>query len=288
MDNSNPTIKTNETNNEADNENSNKNKWRSPLQKYKEYRARKRIERERALLLREERMNEDLERYLMEMEDQRCWLAFQLNHINFQRIKKKEAIQRIQRKELEKIKIEEDEHMKENGLTFFQGNIKNYKRWQQSPAKHLDFNGHSGPVLACKLSPCLEYLLSASDDKTLRIWSMFNGECLKVLKGHMKVVNDCDFHPAFKMFRKEICIVSGSGDGTLKLWNSADQVPVSTIYAHDQSVYRCAFSPCGNTILSCSEDMTIRTWNFPEGYNLFIYQAHSSPVTSIRFSLSGR
>jgi hypothetical protein len=62
-----------------------------------EHRTRLRLERERMLLLREERMREDLERFLMESEDRSVWVVVQLNSLNHIRMKKKAVLMRIRR-----------------------------------------------------------------------------------------------------------------------------------------------------------------------------------------------
>jgi WD40 repeat protein len=134
----------------------------------------------------------------------------------------------------------------------------------------------------------MTFLISTSEDKTIKIWSVITGECLKTLVGHGRVVNDADFHPTFKMYSKDVSILSCSGDGTLRLWNSSDEDAVCTVYGHNQAVYRCSFAPDGKTFISCSEDKTVRVWSFPEGYNVFVYKGHNSPVVSVRYSSSGR
>lgn len=266
-----------------------KSKYRSPLMKYVEYRTKKKEEYERVMLLRDERMVEDLERYLMEIEEERSWIVLQLNHLNYQRIRKTEIINRIRKAERTKEERDEEENMKENGLFFFQGNVQSYRRWQNSPAKFKDFLGHKSSVTSCKFSMCLKYILSCSDDNTMKLWTVDNAECIKTYIGHTKVVNDSAFHPTlFKLHSQACSIISCSGDGTIRFWNTSINAPVVTIFGHQNAVYRCSFSPDGNTVISCSEDKTIRTWNFPEGYNLFTYRGHQAPVISVKYSYSGK
>jgi WD40 repeat protein len=263
-------------------------RWMNPVKIYRAYLKRKKLEKEKALLLREERMNEDLERYLMEIEEHRCWVVFQLKHLNYERMKKKEQLNKIIRKEKDARQKDEEEWDKETGLSYFLGSVQSYKRWQNSPAKYLDYTGHQGAVTACKLSFCLNYMISCSEDKTIKLWNIESGECLKTLAGHVKIVNDAALHKEFKMFRRNASIISGSSDGTLKIWNSSDTNPLLTLYGHKNAVHRVDFAPDGKSIISCSEDHTIRTWCFPEGYNLYVYKGHTSGVLSVRFSGSGR
>ncbi|RYH11919.1 hypothetical protein EON65_38525 [archaeon] len=263
-------------------------RWKNPIKVYLARKAHRKLEREQALLLREEKMNEDLERYLMQIEEHRCWVAFQLGHLNFERMKKRQVINKLTKRENERSAKEQEEWEKENGLSYFLGSVESYKKWQNSPAKYLDYTGHIGAVTTTKFSPCMQYMLSCSEDKTIRLWSIETGECIKTLTGHTKVVNDADFHTDFKMFRRHAGIISCSGDNTLKVWNGSDTNALSTLYGHTSAVYRVAFSPDCKTIVSCSEDRTVRTWCFPEGYCLFVYKGHSSGVTALRFSASGR
>lgn len=48
------------------------------------------------------------------------------------------------------------------------------------------------------------FLCSASDDKTLKLWDLVSGKCLKTLKGHSNYVFCCNFNPQSNL------IVSGS------------------------------------------------------------------------------
>jgi hypothetical protein len=246
------------------------------------------MRRERRLLQREETMREDLERYLMEMEDRSAWVTYQLNNVNYVRLKKKEIVAKIARKEKEKEEREHHEAMRENGLSFFKGAIKDYKKWQNSGAKHLEFAGHEGSVSSCKLSKCNGYLFSCSEDKTAMMWDLDSGQCMKTYVGHTKILNDCDIHINFERYTRNLSLLTCSGDGTLRLWNGIDTNAQVVIKGHSQAVYRCSFSPNGRAIVSCSEDKTIRTWMYPEGYLLYVFTGHMSPVTTVRYSPTGR
>lgn len=260
---------------------------RNPIKLLQEYRTKKKIARERKLLQREETMKEDLERFLMEVEDRCAWVTYQLNNVNYVRLKKKEQIERINRREKEKDDKAKFESLKENGLSFFKGSIKDYKKWQNSGAKHLEFNGHEGSVSSCKLSRCNGYILSCSEDKTAMLWDLDSMQCLKTYIGHTKIVNDCDLHLNFERYTRNLSILTCSGDGTLRLWNGIDTNAQVIIRGHTQAVYRCSFSPNGKCMVSCSEDKSIRTWLYPEGYLLYVYNGHTSPVTTVRFSPTG-
>jgi WD40 repeat protein len=242
----------------------------------------------RSKRLKDEVMRQDLERFLMEIEERHSWVAYELNDINFLRMKRAEIAAAIVRVETSKIKSLQFKLSQETGLSFFRGNIVSNKRPQNSAAKHLDFSGHIAPINSCKLSKCLQYILSCSTDKTARLWLVKTGKTVLTYSGHSKKVNDCDFHPDFQFNQRLSCIVTCSGDSTIRFWNSHTEHTVKILEGHTEPVYGICFSPNGHSIVSCSEDCSVRTWSFPEGFQLYVFSGHTAPVSTVQFSPSGR
>ena len=53
-------------------------------------------------------------------------------------------------------------------------------------------SGHTGAVNSISVSPGGEYVLTASDDQTVRVWSMKSGKTVRELLGHAdKVSRSC-------------------------------------------------------------------------------------------------
>lgn len=254
-------------------------------------RARKKREKEenvKRLLDRNETMNQDLERFLMEIEERDSWVACELNEANHLTMKKAADVATILRVEASKIKSTDYKQSQENGLSFFRGNIVSDKKLQNSAAKQFDLQGHIAPINSCKISKCLQYVLSCSTDKTTRLWLLNSGRSVMIYSGHLKKVNDCDLHPEFVINDKYACVVTCSGDCSIRLWNSFSEKCLKVLRGHTEPVYRVSFSPNGHSIVSCSEDYSVRTWSFPEGFQLHIFRAHMAPVYTVQFSPSGR
>ena len=55
--------------------------------------------------------------------------------------------------------------------------------------------GHTKTVTACALSPDGRLIVSASFDRTLRVWDAASGQTLRTLEGHTNYVNSCAFSP---------------------------------------------------------------------------------------------
>lgn len=212
---------------------------------------RRKLEHENRLLRREELMKQDIERFLMECEERHSWCAYELNRRNYERLLRLEEIAKIQAHEKMKDDREQENNIQENGLFYFRGLITSNRRWQNSPAKHLDMKGHLGPVFSCKLSKCVKYVISCSGDNTARIWNLKNGKCLMVYEGHKKRVTDCDIHPNFEMGIKSLCVVTSSGDRTMRLWNTDSERSLKVLRGHGEAIYRCSFSPDGEKKYDC-------------------------------------
>merc|ERR1712226_88330 len=75
-------------------------------------------------------------------------------------------------------------------------------------------SGHSECVEDVVLSSDGQFALSASWDKTMRLWDLNTGAKVRTFQGHTKDVFSCAFSGDNRQ------IVSGSRDKTIKLWNT--------------------------------------------------------------------
>ena len=75
-----------------------------------------------------------------------------------------------------------------------------------------ELQGHTDQVHGLAFSPCGKKLASASDDRSVRLWSVASGMCLRVLQGHTNKVRGVAFFPNGKQ------LVSCSGDRTVRVW----------------------------------------------------------------------
>lgn len=115
------------------------------------------------------------------------------------------------------------------------------------------FRGHSHIVQDVTISADGAYALSASWDKTLRLWDLESGECTKRFVGHTGDVLSVSIAKNLRQ------IVSASRDKTVKVWNTIGEC-MQTLTSHSDWVSAVRFSPSDktNTVISASWDKTVK------------------------------
>ncbi|NMG05524.1 NB-ARC domain-containing protein [Brasilonema sp. UFV-L1] len=142
--------------------------------------------------------------------------------------------------------------------------------------------GHTGWVCSVAFSPDGKTLASGSSDRTLKLWDISNGRCLKTLLGHTRWVRSVAFSPDGTI------LASCGGDNTLKLWDVREGQCLKTWRGHSGWLWSVAFSPDGYTLASASEDKTVKLWDVRTGECLKTFEGHTSWVQSVAFSPDGQ
>ncbi|VEU22770.1 DEKNAAC103844 [Brettanomyces naardenensis] len=141
--------------------------------------------------------------------------------------------------------------------------------------------GHSHIVSDCALTPDGAYAISASWDKTLRLWRLSTGECIKRFVGHTGDVLSVSISQNVRQF------VSASRDNTVKVWNAIGEC-IETLQGHSDwaSCVRC--SPSDNAlVLSAGWDKVVKTWDLTDGSLLADFVGHNGYISCITISPDG-
>ena len=127
------------------------------------------------------------------------------------------------------------------------------------------------------------FCVTASDDKTLRLWDAQTGDALVEFRGHDNFVFCCQFNGPSNL------LVSGSFDETVKLWDVRSGECVSTLPAHSDPVTAVSFNRDGSCVVSASHDGLIRIWDVCTGECLkTIFASGNPPVSHVTYSPNGK
>ena len=162
------------------------------------------------------------------------------------------------------------------------------------PSSSRRLVGHAGPVYAVCFSPSTanpdptgppthsQFLLSCSEDKTIRLWSLETWTCLVAYRGHDNPIWDLQWGPHGHYF------LTGSNDRTARLWSTDHIEPLRIYVGHDNDVDCVAFHPNNLYIFTGSCDRTVRMWHISGGNCLRLFTGHMGNVTAIACSPDGK
>jgi WD40 repeat protein/tRNA A-37 threonylcarbamoyl transferase component Bud32 len=155
--------------------------------------------------------------------------------------------------------------------------------------------GHQDKVIASDLSRDGKRIVTASLDKTARVWDAETGQEVAVLRGHEGSVASARFSPDGRS------IATISSDNTARLWEAATGKLLRTLHVprgdgvsthlYGEEAYAVHFSPDGRRMVTAFgdyPDCTARVWDTANGKELAVLTGHSGPVVSAVFSPDGK
>jgi WD40 repeat protein/TPR repeat protein len=142
-------------------------------------------------------------------------------------------------------------------------------------------SGHRAEVRSAAFSPDGTRIVTASYDKTARIWDARTGAQLAALSGHDNVVISAAYSPDGTR------IVTSSFDKTARIWDARTGAQLTVLSGHRAEVVSAAYSPDGAHIVTSSADKTAAIWDVRTGAQLAALSGHDGVVYSAAYSPDG-
>ena len=111
---------------------------------------------------------------------------------------------------------------------------------------------HDKDINALDVSPISPLFASASQDRTIKVWSLEDGSVAGILRGHKRGVWSIRFSPAGTpaislpdggSSGSRGLLISGSGDRTVKVWSLSTYTCLQTFEGHSNSVLKVIWIP---------------------------------------------
>lgn len=141
--------------------------------------------------------------------------------------------------------------------------------------------GHSGAVFGVSISLDDKFLLSGSQDCTVRRWSIQTRSCMVVYHSHQFPVWDVKFAPLGYYF------ASCSNDRTACIWNQRYHSPLRILAGHIGDVEVLEFHPNMHYVATGSSDKQVRLWSVETGECVRLMFTLASAVRSLTFTKAG-
>ncbi|KAL6824147.1 WD40-repeat-containing domain protein [Trichoderma camerunense] len=124
------------------------------------------------------------------------------------------------------------------------------------------------------------WIISGSEDGTIKIWDRATSQCIATLTGHSGPIQRFAWSPIVQS------LASASDDGTVKIWNVATGECILTLNDHIGGANGVAWSPDGKR-LATSDDNAIKIWNPATKQCVFTLGGHDNRINSIVWSPDG-
>ena len=155
--------------------------------------------------------------------------------------------------------------------------------FEHGPAPPRVLEGPAGIISGLAFSPDGQILASCSQDGLIYLWHVQSGQRLQTLTWQSCLAWSIAFSPDGRL------LASANFDNTVRLWDVQDladhERPASTrlrqtFTGHTGLVWMVAFSPDGQTVISTSNDQTVRLWDVG-GQQPRVLTGHTSTVRGL-------
>src|SRR6266576_2259605 len=145
---------------------------------------------------------------------------------------------------------------------------------------------HNGGINSAQFSPEGQRVVTASTDKTARVWDASSGKPVGEPMKHELPVNSAQFSMDGQR------VVTASTDKTARVWDASSGKSLGEPMKHEERVNSARFSPDGQWVVTASADGTARVWDATSGKPVGKPMQHGGVpfggVLSAQFSPDGR
>jgi WD40 repeat protein len=139
---------------------------------------------------------------------------------------------------------------------------------------------HQGNVNCVDFSPEGDMLLTASEDRTVKLWSVGDWKLVRTLRGHEAGV----LHAVFSHDGSRV--LTASRDKTARVWDAQTAEQLLVLEGHTWAVRQAAFSADDRCVVTGGDDNLALVWQLEDQAASILHrlEGHTAGVTSVAFS----
>ncbi|KAE8296717.1 POC1 centriolar protein-like protein B Pat-interacting protein 1 [Larimichthys crocea] len=139
------------------------------------------------------------------------------------------------------------------------------------------FKAHTAAVRSVAFSHDGHRLVTASDDKSVKVWSVHRQCFIYSLSQHTNWVRCARFSPDGRL------IASCGDDRTVRLWDTSTKHCINCFTDYGESATFVDFNSSGTCIASSGADSSLKIWDLRTNKLIQHYQVHSAGINSFSF-----
>ena len=150
--------------------------------------------------------------------------------------------------------------------------------WDVASGKIIKkLQGHRDTITDLKFLPDQNFLVSGSEDRSIKIWNINTGELVRTI---VELNNFADFAENIIILNNKDFLVSGGRDSIIRIWNYKTGEKIGQIKAHYDEIRSLILLPPEDLIISGSDDGTVRVFDIETMKQLQVFEGHTGFVTS--------
>jgi WD40 repeat protein len=168
---------------------------------------------------------------------------------------------------------------------------------RELPILQLDTGGHMGLIKGLAFTPDGKQIVTAGDDKVIRVWDWQAGKTARTIRGQVGAGDEGKVYamalsPDGRWLAAGGFMAAFNGSnhqdvGTIRLYEFATGRLVALLKGHTNVVNSLAFSPDGTQLISGSDDHTAITWGIESRKLVHQLKGHRDHIYAVGFTPDG-
>jgi len=151
---------------------------------------------------------------------------------------------------------------------------------------------HTAPITALVFTPDSRQLVSASQDKTIRVWELASRKTLRVIRGESGLGNFGEIgamalSPDGRLLAAAVRPAAPGKSAVIRLYDFAGGAQIGLLAGRDGDVHGLAFSPDGRHLISGGSDGTATIWGTDARKTVHVLKGHRGALSAVGFSPDG-